>query len=135
MDLPIPTPNADSRPYWDAAQQERLVLQHCTACGAVQAVPRSWCGKCQSPDLTWRDSDRRGTVASFSIVHRGPTKAFRDHLPYVLALVDVTEGVRLMLNVIGDDRLETRIGDEVEIVFEPRGPAAFKMPQAKRSAA
>ncbi|SMO48582.1 hypothetical protein SAMN06265173_103194 [Thalassovita litoralis] len=133
MDLPIPTPNADTRPYWDAAQQGRLVLQHCSACGAVQAVPRSYCGACHSNALIWRESNRRGVIASFSIVHRGPTSAFRDHLPYVLALVDMTEGVRLMLNVIGTDRLDTQIGDPVEIVFEPRGAEGFKMPQAQRS--
>ena len=132
MALPLPTPNADSRPYWDAAQQGRLVVQHCTACGTVQAVPRGCCGACQSPVLEWRDSALRGTVASFSVVHRGPTAAFRDSTPYVLALIDVAGGVRLMLNIIGPGREETQIGEEVEITFEPRGEAAFQMPQARR---
>lgn len=135
MDLPIPRPNADSRPYWEAAQQDRLVLQHCAACGAPQAIPRSYCNVCHCADLDWRESSGRGKIASFSVVHRAPIKAFRDHLPYVLALVDMAEGVRLMLNVIGDDRLDTQIGDPVRIVFEPRGADGFKMPQAQRSRA
>ncbi len=135
MDLPIPRPNADTRPYWEAAQQDRLVLQHCADCGARQAIPRSYCGTCHSANLTWRDSSGIGRIASFSVVHRAPTKAFRDHLPYVLALVDMAEGVRLMLNVIGEDRLDTQIGDRVRVVFEPRGADGFKMPQVQRSPA
>lgn len=132
MTLPIPTPNADSRPYWDAAQQGRLAVQHCTACGTVQAVPRGCCGACQSPALEWRDSALRGMVASFSVVHRGPTTAFRDATPYVLALVDIAGGVRLLLNIIGPSREDAQIGEEVEIVFEQRGEAGFRMPQAQR---
>ena len=133
MELPIPHPNHDTKPYWDAARDDRLALQHCTACNTVQAVPRSFCGNCQSTDLVWRDAARQGKIASFSIVHRGPTKAFKEYSPYVLALVDITDGIRLMLNIVGDDRLEAQIGDPVEIVFESRGSDGFKMPQAKRS--
>lgn len=135
MELPIPRPNADTHPYWEAAQQDRLVLQHCADCGAPQAIPRSYCGTCHSVNLTWRESSGRGKIASFSVVHRAPTKAFRDQLPYVLALVDMAEGVRLMLNVIGDNRLDTQIGDSVRIVFEPRGADGFRMPQVQRSSA
>lgn len=132
MTLPVPTPNADSRPYWDAARQGRLVAQHCTACGTVQVVPRSWCGACQSPALEWRDMELQGTVASFSVVHRGPTAAFRDVTPYVLALVDVAGGTRLMLNIRGDDCEQVQIGDAVTITFEPRGDDGFCLPQAQR---
>lgn len=132
MTLPLPIPDADSRPYWDAARERRLVLQRCAACGAVQSIPRRFCGACRSAALEWRDSEPRGVVASFSIVHRGPTAAFRDHTPYVLALVDLAGGMRLMLNILGEDRALTAIGDAVEIVFEARGDAGFLMPQARR---
>lgn len=134
MTLPIPAPNADSRPYWDAAQDNRLVTQVCTSCDTAQAVPRNWCSACQSPDLTWRGTVPRGKVASFSVVHRGPTAAFRDATPYVLALVDVEDGVRLMLNILGEDREQVQIGDPVDIVFEARGDTGFHMPQARRIA-
>ncbi|MEZ5676263.1 MAG: OB-fold domain-containing protein [Thalassovita sp.] len=107
MDLPIPTP------------MPIPALLGCRATGASGTstlrrlrggsgrTAQLQCGACHSNALIWRESNRRGVIASFSIVHRGPTSAFRDHLPYVLALVDMTEGVRLMLNVIGTDRLDT----------------------------
>lgn len=132
MELPIPLPNSDSQPYWNAAREDRLVIQNCNVCGAIQAVPRAMCGRCQSPELSWRDSMGRGRIVSFSEVHRGPTRAFRDHTPFVLALVELEEGWRAMMNVVGNDRMETRIDDQVEIVFEVRGEDGMKLPQAKR---
>lgn len=135
MPLPIPEPTADSRPYWEGAQTGRLLVQTCAACGQVQAVPRAQCAACQSTQLTWRDSTRCGRIVAVSVVQRAPTADFREITPYVLALVDLAEGLRLMLNVIGPDRLDAAIGDAVEIVFEPRGDAAFQMPQARRSPA
>lgn len=133
MNLPVPEPSADSLPYWNAAREERLLLQKCTACGAMQAIPRSCCGHCHSDRLAWIESARRGRIASLSHVTRGPTAAFRDHVPYVLCLVDLDEGVRLMLNLRGEDLDTAGIGDEVEIFFEPRGDDGFKLPQARRT--
>ena len=132
MTLPVPEPNADSHPYWDAAREDRLILQKCTACGTMQAVPRRYCGTCRSDDLGWIQSKRHGTIASLSRVMRGPTAAFHDHVPYVLCLVDLDEGVRLMLNLRGQDLDAADIGDAVEIMFEARGEDGFKIPQARR---
>lgn len=132
MPLPVPEPSADTRPYWEGAQAGRLLVQICADCGQVQAVPRGQCARCRSSRLDWRESRRRGTVVAVSVVHRAPTADFRDVAPYVLALVDLDEGWRMMLNVIGEDRMAAAIGDAVEIVFEPRGDAQFRMPQAIR---
>lgn len=132
MPLPIPQPNANSRPYWEAAQTGRLLIQSCTQCGQIQAVPRGLCGHCHGDALEWQESSRKGSIVAVSTVHRAPNADFRDAAPYVLALVELAEGSRLMLNVIGKGRMEAAIGDAVEIVFEPRGDTAFQMPQAKR---
>lgn len=132
MPRPVPVPNADTAPYWDAAAREELCLQQCESCGAMQSVPRIACAACHGTRLAWRRASGRGQVASFSVVHRAPTKAFEDDLPYVLALVDLVEGVRLMLNIRGEDREHVAIGDLVEIFFEERGTEGFKLPQARR---
>ena len=130
--LPIPQIKADSRPYWDAAAKDELKLQRCSRCTAFQSIPRSHCADCHCEQLQWLTVPRQGTVVSFSIVHRGPSKAFKDDVPYVLALVDLEVGARLMLNIRGDDRERVAIGDAVEIFFEARGDEGFKIPQARR---
>lgn len=126
---PVPTPNADTAPYWQAAADNKLVLQQCRQCHAMQAIPRHFCGSCHSDSLTWIQATGSGVVVSCSWVERGPTKAFST--PYMLALVELTEGVRLMLNIIGPDAEQAGIGDTVKIVFEARGDDGFKLPQAQ----
>lgn len=70
---------------------------------------------------------------TFSIVHRAPTPAFKDDVPYVLALVDFEEGFRLMMNVLGANADSTAIGDAVEVTFEARGDDGHKLPQVQRA--
>ncbi len=130
---PIPAANADTQAYWEAAAKERLLYQVCGGCSHTLSYPRGVCPRCHSGDLAWRESSGRGRIVTFSIVHRAPTPAFKADVPYVLALVDFDEGFRLMMNVLGDDALDTKIGDPVEVIFEARGEAQDKLPQARRT--
>ena len=124
---PEPFVNADSKVYWAATKESRLVLQECADCGHVDLMPRHVCPKCWSENRTWTDAVGTGTVHSFSIVHRAPLPAFREDCPYVVALIDLAEGPRIMTNIVGDGALEVVIGDRVEVCFEDRGEA--KVPQ------
>ena len=125
---PVPTPNADTQPFWDACNEDRLIVQYCTSCGHVQFYPRALCVKCERRNLDWRDAKPEGTVHSYTVVHRAPTPAFREDAPYVLALIDLADGFRMMMNVIGCDPEEVHIGTKVRIVFEERD--GQKLPQA-----
>ncbi|WP_137894436.1 Zn-ribbon domain-containing OB-fold protein [Ramlibacter sp. 2FC] len=131
--LPQPEPNADSRPYWSAASEGRLLIRACKACGAKHFMPRHLCPECWSDQLEWVDSAGRGTVHSFSIVHRAPTPEFAAGTPYVIAMVDLDEGPRMFANVIGEGALAVAIGDRVRVTFEERGDG-MKMPQFTREA-
>jgi uncharacterized OB-fold protein len=71
-----------------------------------------------SDRFEWRKSSGRGVVYSFTVVHRAPTPFFRDKVPYVVALIDLQEGVRMMSNIVGCDPAEVKIGDHVEVIFE-----------------
>ncbi|MEZ5741336.1 MAG: OB-fold domain-containing protein [Burkholderiaceae bacterium] len=130
--LPLPRLQADSARYWEAAANDRLHLQRCASCQAFQNLPRGHCVACGSTDMTWTPASGKATLASFSIVHRAPSAAWRTQVPYVLALVDLAEGVRLMLNVRTADPGSLQIGEALEIFFEPRGDTGFKLPQARR---
>lgn len=125
---PVPTPNADTKPFWDACGEERLVVQTCRSCGHTQFYPRALCVKCESRDLDWREAEPKGTVHSFTIVHRAPTPAFREDSPYVLALIDLEDGFRMMMNIVNCDPETVSIGMKVGIVFEDRD--GQKLPQA-----
>jgi uncharacterized OB-fold protein len=132
--LPQPEPNADSRVYWDAARDERLLIRQCSDCGHKHFMPRHLCPACWSDRLEWIESKGQGVIQSFSIVHRAPLPVFGTSGPYVIALVDLDEGPRMFANVIGDGAHEVSIGDRVTVVFEERGDGA-KVPQFSRIAA
>lgn len=115
---PLPKPDKDSEVYWEAARRHELVLQQCRACERFRFYPRLVCPQCLSDQFEWRRASGRGVVYSFTVIHRPPFPAFRDRVPYVLALIDLEEGVRMMSNVIGCEPNEVRIGMPVEATFD-----------------
>ncbi|TMS58271.1 Zn-ribbon domain-containing OB-fold protein [Imbroritus primus] len=131
--LPAPIANADSTPYWDAARADKLVLPHCRSCGHTFFMPRHQCPQCWSADLEWKQASGRGTVHSFSVVRRASLATFAARTPYVLALIDLEDGPRMMTNIVGEGALDTRIGDAVTVCFEACADGA-KLPQFQRKA-
>lgn len=115
---PLPRPNAQTQPYWDGAAAGELRYQCCAGCGHVQRIPRSLCEQCQSSQLDWRGSQRTGTVLTFTTVYRAPLPVFKDMVPYVIAIVDMDEGFRVMANALTQGRESLEIGARVRIGFQ-----------------
>jgi uncharacterized protein len=128
---PAPIPNADSREFWEAAARNELLLRHCTACGKPHFPPRHLCPHCWSEQLDWARSTGKAVVYSFTVMHRAPTPDFVGRVPYVVALVDLAEGPRMMANIVGDDALATAVGDRVSVCYEER-PGGSRVPQFRR---
>jgi uncharacterized protein len=132
--LPAPVANADSLPYWNAARERRLLIRKCSACDALHFMPRHLCPACWSDKLEWVQSKGHGVVHSFTVIRRAPAPAFAALVPYVIALIELDEGPRMMANVVGEGALDVRIGARVEVTFEDRGDGAM-LPQFTRVAA
>jgi uncharacterized OB-fold protein len=115
---PAPVPDAEWSPYWAATLEGRLVVQRCTACGHAQLYARAHCLVCRHP-VEWVDSAGRGTVYSFTVIRQNPSRSFRHLLPFVVALVDLDEGPRMMTNIVGSPPEQVRIGAPVRVRFEP----------------
>jgi uncharacterized OB-fold protein len=120
---PAPIPTAVSEPYWDAVKEGKLLLQYCPDCARYQFYPRPVCTACLGSDLEWREAQGTGAVYSFTVVHRAPSQEFQD-TPYIVALVDLQEGVRMMSNIVGADPKAIHIGTSVKVRFEKRGDAS-----------
>ena len=130
-ELPIPTITPEAAPYWEGARQGKLLLQRCGACDALRFYPRTLCPSCWSDRVEWTEASGRGSVHSFTVIHRAPTAAFASQVPYVVALIDLQEGPRMMANVIGDGARDLRIDDAVRVTFEQRA-GGFMLPQFVR---
>jgi len=119
-DLPAPAPvlSPESRPFWEAAAEGRLLLQRCDDCGGTVWYPRGICPDCGGTALAWFEASGRGVVYSFTVIRRGATGAFRDVGPYVLAYVELDEGPRVLTNLVDCDPGALLIGQAVRAVFE-----------------
>jgi len=115
---PAPRPDPESAPYWAATLEGRLLVQRCTSCGHHQLYGRAHCLACRGT-VEWVEASGRGTVYSFTVIRQNMSRSFRHLLPYVVALVDLDEGPRLMTNVVGCDPEAVRIGASVQVRFEP----------------
>jgi uncharacterized OB-fold protein len=114
---PLPLTDGEAQPFWVGCRDGRLLLQRCMACGAWRFPPGLVCRSCASTDAGWVAASGGGTVYSFTVVHRTPIKAFAAETPYVLALIDLDEGVRMMAR-IAPAATVPEIGARVEVAFQ-----------------
>jgi uncharacterized OB-fold protein len=115
---PLPEVTPESRPFWEGCRRHELLIQRCRTCGALQYYPRGVCAACWSGDLEWLRSAGRGTVYTFTVVHRSQAPGFKDALPYVLAYVELAEGVQVLTNLADVDPAQVAIGMPVAVVFD-----------------
>ena len=118
--IPPPVPQPESDFYWEKCKAHELWLRHCRACDKAYFYPRDICPECFSRDTDWIQSSGRGVLHTFCIVHRGPTPAFRDKVPYVVAVVELDSGARMPTNLVEveADPEHVKIGMAVEVTFE-----------------
>jgi len=119
---PLPRVDEESRGFWEALARHELYVQECGGCGTRRYYPRALCPRCLGDRTVWVRARGRGTVYSFTVTHQNQAPGFREALPYVLAVVELEEGVRLMSNVVGCAPDAVRIGMPVEVVFEDVTP-------------
>ena len=97
--IPLPSPTALSQPHWDGCREGRLMVQRCRDCTTYVFIPQPRCTACHADALEWVESSGRGTVYSYTVVHRAPRPQFET--PYVVAIIELEEGWHMLSNVIG----------------------------------
>lgn len=118
---PVPSPTDANQSFWSGCASGVLRLRNCPRCASFLAPTRPVCA-CGNAELTWVDTSGRGRIFSYTVVHRAPDPAFRAELPYVIAVVELEEGARLLSNITGCAPAEVRVGMPVRAVFEQLAP-------------
>ena len=118
---PIPRPSPESQHYWQAARAHRLELPRCNACGRMWFPPSQSCPHCLAADFAWTAVSGRGKVFSFVTYHRVYHPAFAGEVPYVVALVELDEGPRLLTNIVGVPPEKVACDMPVRVVFDDYG--------------
>lgn len=116
---PLPVPTPETAPFWDGLKEHRLRIQRCTECGKAYFYPRPFCPHCFSSNVEWFTASGRASLHTYEIVHRAPA-AFAADAPYVLAVVQLEEGPRMLSNVVGiePDPASLTLDLALEIVFD-----------------
>ncbi|HVT67095.1 MAG TPA: Zn-ribbon domain-containing OB-fold protein [Trebonia sp.] len=119
-------------PYWEAAREGRLVVQECRSCHQIWHPPLPRCPHCHSAPhhgdpshgdpshgtgLGWRELSGAGTVYTYTVVRHPTHFAFAGKIPYILAIVELAEGPRLVTALTGVEPDEVRGGQPVRVVF------------------
>lgn len=111
-----PAISPDNEFFFNGLREHKLLIQRCGGCGTLRHPPRPMCPQCRS--LAWEaiESSGRGTVYSYVMPHEPKFPSF--DYPYVVVLVDLEEGVRLVSNLTGIDPADVREGMPVEVYYQ-----------------
>ncbi|ATO61968.1 Zn-ribbon domain-containing OB-fold protein [Mycobacterium avium] len=107
---------ADTEFFWNGLRENKLLIQRCSGCGKLRHPPRPMCPHCRSLDWQAVESSGRGTVYSYVMPHE-PKFPFFEY-PYIVVLVELEEGVRLVSNLTGIDPAEVTPGLPVEVYYQ-----------------
>jgi uncharacterized OB-fold protein len=116
--IPLPQPSIETEQFWKAIQERRFVMPKCDACGTVSFPPTVACGNCAKTAFTWTEMSGRGKVYSFVVYHRVYHPAFKDKVPYVVAVVDLEEGPRIISNIVGIPIADVVCDMPVTVVYD-----------------
>ncbi len=115
--LPRPRISPDNKPFWDGVEAGHLRLPSCTSCGKPHLPPGPVCPFCFSPELEWIEASGKGTISTWTIVHKVWFPVFADRVPYNVIQVELDEGPRLTARLVENDG-PPRVGQRVSILFE-----------------
>jgi len=123
--VPPPERTELNAPYWDSLAKGNLCFQRCTSCGHAWLPPRSECPACLSDQPRWEKAGGGAKLVSWVVYHIAYHPAFKDRLPYNVAVVELDEGPRLISNVVGvDDAQSLTIDQHLRLVIEDEGGTA-----------
>ncbi len=114
---PRPVTRLDEE-FWAHCAEERLCFQVCTSCDTWRHLPRTMCARCGSAQWSWRASNGRGSLYSWTVTHQAMLPQFDSEVPYVVAVVELEEGVRMVSQLRGVEVKDLALGSPLDLYFE-----------------
>jgi uncharacterized OB-fold protein len=130
-----PVPEAVDKPFWDACNEGRLVIQHCAACDRLQQPPENACQQCGSRDLGWKQMSGRGIVYTYAVMHDTNVPLLFQDQPFNVAIIQLLDdagnntGIQLLSHLPGTPLDEVPMDAPVEVVFETTQATGQKVPE------
>lgn len=120
--FPAPSIDPETKEFWAATTEGRLLVRHCNACQSPHHYPRTICPHCGSDDTYFKEASGRGVIYSYSVMRRAKE-------PYAIAYVTL-EGtdISMMTNIIDSDLDALKIGQAVTLKFSPTTSEDAQLP-------
>jgi len=115
---PLPKPTPWSKPFWDGCKNRKLLIQQCISCKKYIFYPKLFCPFCLSPDLSWIEATGKGKIYTYTVVYAYQPTEFSADVPYVVAVIELEEGVKMMSNIVDCKPDNVRCDMDVEVIFE-----------------
>lgn len=111
-------PDVLTIPFWDGARAGQLVIPHCDSCGKGQWPIRYRCVDCGNP-LSWKEASGRARLLTWSEVLRPPRPELQASVPYMVVMVELEEGARMLARLAPLVRHRLEVGLQLRCIFEP----------------
>lgn len=121
---PVPRPLHPelTKPFWEAAKRHELLIPRCKICSKYFWYPREECPYCLRQGWDWHVATGKGRLYTYTVVRQPQNPAFNEDVPYIYAIVQLDEGVRMISNVVGCPVEELKVDMPLEVVFEDVTP-------------
>ena len=127
-----PVPDELTKPFWDACNDGRLVMQTCKTCDRIQFPPEPTCYQCGSADnLEWLEVSGRGNIYGYGVMHDCRIRTLQPDQPFNIALIQLEEdpGILMISNLPGTPVDEVPLGASVQVEFEATPATGQKVPE------
>ena len=121
MPKPSPVPDKLSKPFWDACNEQRLIVQTCTACNRMQYPPENTCASCGSDrNLEWREVSGRGKIHGYCVMYDSRLRLLQPNQPFNIAVIELEDdpAIKFFSHLPGTPPDEVPVGARVQVEFE-----------------
>lgn len=119
---PEPVADRDTRPFWEAVAEQRLVVQRCAACEHWIWQPCPLCPRCNAADPPWHEVPGDGHLVSWTVIHPPVLRAWAKDVPFAVLLVQLDEGVRMVGRLVEADHEDLQVGQRLRLRWRREGP-------------
>jgi len=112
-----PQVDQDSEPYWNYLREHNPHLQKCVQCSKFRFPPAPSCPYCGALSSNWVPISGKGTVYSWTVVHHPVDPRLANEVPFVVALVELEEGIRVGARLIGIEHDKVKAGMSLKAYY------------------
>lgn len=114
-------PNADTEFFYNKCNDKKIMFQQCKKCGFVRWPVSFACPECYSKDYEYITSKGIGKIFSFTVFRTAFHRAFKEKLPYIVAIIEMEEKVKLVSNIVNTPLEKVKCNTSVKVVWEKEG--------------